>query len=132
MEVQYCAKVLGTLDVQFLLHNAKPSGRRLIICSRTTSHKHPAGVIKETIFSYKKNKESCSRWSLISTSCSQSGINMKRQKKNCGNFSKMQKQPTCQVPETLRRTAAVLKAKLLTTNIDFILFTQPCIKLIDK
>ena len=50
---------------------------------------------------------------------------MKRQKKNCGNFSKMQEQPTCQVPETLCagvpwRTAAVLKAKLLTLNIDFI------------
>ena len=37
--------------------------------------------------------------------------------KNCGNFSKMQEQLTCQVPEKLcagvpRRTAAVLKAKL--------------------
>ena len=58
---------------------------------------------------------------------------MKRQKqlrrrnpqKNCGNFSKMQEQPTCQVPEKLcagvpRRTAAVLKTKLLTANIDLL------------
>lgn len=58
---------------------------------------------------------------------------MKRQKqqrhwnphKNCGNFSEIQEQQTCKVPEKLcagelRRTAAVFKAELLTADIDFI------------
>ena len=48
--LQYCAKVLGTLDVYILLHNAAPSGRRLIgpifIPEQDNESKHPDRVIK--------------------------------------------------------------------------------------
>ena len=74
---------------------------------------------------------------------------MKRQKqlrhlnpqRNCGNFSKMQEQPTCRVPyktvrRCTRRTGAVLKGKACSQQIlisfRILLFTALCMKLIDK
>ena len=58
------SNVFGTLDVSILIHHtviqAESNCPKLILW-QDNEHKNTAGVIKKTVFSDKKNMESCSR-----------------------------------------------------------------------